>query len=290
MRCFRLCLALIALFSAGCGTERDDPPPAPASRSTAEANAEGRRKPAESAAPPPSVESPSPNGEENPAAEPPRRDVIIESVEAGNPLVVRGLARTFENSVALRVRDAERNLIAEAFTTSRGEMGNFNPWDAEIWITRDPGPRLRVEAFEFSARDGSIQSLVSETVAWKVEPIRAALMFPRGDCTDIAPFERELPKSIAMARLLVEALLAGPTPAEKVKGASSPFPRGSDVTGVSIRGGVVTVDFNQRLQNVGGACAAQAIRASVTRTLMALPTVERVVIRAGGSEKLALQP
>ena len=84
-----------------------------------------------------------------------------------------------------------------------------------------------------------------------------------------------------MARLLVEALMTHPR---------TPFPRGSDVEGINIEGGVLTVNFNERLQNVGGSCAAQAIRASVERTLAQLPTVDRVVITAGGSEKLALQP
>jgi hypothetical protein len=57
-----------------------------------------------------------------------------------------------------------------------------------------------------------------------------------------------------------------------------------------LRYGTLTFDFIERLQNVGGSCAAQAIRESVTQTLQRLPTVLRVVITAGGSEKLALQP
>jgi hypothetical protein len=59
---------------------------------------------------------------------------------------------------------------------------------------------------------------------------------------------------------------------------------------VILRNGTLTVDFNHRLQNVGGACAATAIRESVTRTMKALPSVQRVIITAAGSEKLALQP
>ncbi|MGZ8851164.1 MAG: GerMN domain-containing protein [Thermoanaerobaculia bacterium] len=53
---------------------------------------------------------------------------------------------------------------------------------------------------------------------------------------------------------------------------------------------MLTVDFNERLQNVGGSCTVTAIRESVTKTLQRLPTVKKVVITAGGSEKLALQP
>jgi hypothetical protein len=71
---------------------------------------------------------------------------------------------------------------------------------------------------------------------------------------------------------------------------ASPFPKGSAIASVKMSGSTVTVDFNERLQNVGGSCAAQAIRASVEKTLLQLPSVKRVVITAGGSERLALQP
>lgn len=218
------------------------------------------------------------------------REIYIDSVTAENPLVVKGRARTFENNVVLRVRDARGEILVEDFTTSAGEMGHHNPFEAQLWITRDPGGRVTVDAFEYSAKDGSVRSLVSRETAYNVDLVSGRLTFPTSDCTKLATFERKVPKSVAMARLLVEALLAGPTPAERTAGATSPFPKGSDVRSVILRNGEVTVDFNERLQNVGGACAASAIRESVTRTLRELPTVRSVVITAGGSRELALQP
>jgi hypothetical protein len=121
--------------------------------------------------------------------------------------------------------------------------------------------------------------------------MQVTLEFPVGnDCIETRPFTRVVPESPAVARVLVEALIAGPVPAERAAGAASPFPPGSGVNSVVLRGGVLTVDFNERLRNVGGSCAATAIRRSVTRTLERLPAVKRVVITAVGSEKLALQP
>jgi len=121
--------------------------------------------------------------------------------------------------------------------------------------------------------------------------MQVTLEFPVGnDCIETRPFTRIVPQSPAVARLLVEALIAGAVPAERAAGAVSPFPEGSGVNSVVLRGGVLTVDFNERLRNVGGSCAAIAIRQSVTRTLERLPAVQRVVITAAGSEKLALQP
>lgn len=219
------------------------------------------------------------------------QEIYIDSVVPANPLVIYGRARTFENTVQLRVRDAQGNILAGEHVTSVGEMGNHNPYTAQLWIARDPGPRLTVEAFEYSAEDGAVRSLTTRNVAYNVEPARLTLDLPVGnDCVATRAFTRTVPKTVAVARLLVEALVAGPDATEKAAGAVAPFPRGSDVNSVALRDGVLTVDFNEQLQNVGGACAATAIRQSVTRTLGRLPAVKRVIISAGGSEKLALQP
>ena len=218
-------------------------------------------------------------------------EIYIDSVVPANPLVVSGRARTFENTVQVRARDADGNIIAAEHVTSVGEMGHHNPYTAQLWVARDPGPRLKVEAFEYSAADGTVRSLTSRVVPYDVARTRMTLDLPVGnDCVETRAFTRLVPKSVGVARLLVEALIAGPDAAEKAAGAVSPFPQGSDVNSVVLRDGVLTVDFNERLQNVGGSCAASAIRQSITRTLARLPTVKRVVISASGSEKLALQP
>lgn len=218
------------------------------------------------------------------------REIYIDRVELGNPLVVSGRARTFENNVVIRARAADGSLITETFTTSAGEMGNHNPYRAEVWLTRDPGDRVTVEALEYSAKDGSERSLVSVERPFDLETIDATLHFPDQTCTRTAAHQRRLPRTVAMARLLLEALIAGPTEEERARGAAAPFPRGSRVESVNLRDGTLTVDFNDRLRNVGGSCRAQMIRAAVTETLRKLPTVDRVVITAAGSEALALQP
>ena len=215
-----------------------------------------------------------------PSAPAPVPEITIESVSNANPLVVSGRARTFENAVSIRVRDARGDLIAETHTTSTGEMGQHNPYEAQLWITRDPGPRITVEAFEYSAKDGSIRSLAKKSVDFTVPLIEMKLVVPKTDCTEFTAVTRRLPKATAAARLAVEALIAN-VPA---------FPKGSAVNSVNLRNGVLTVDFNERLQNVGGSCAATAIRRSVEETLRQFPNVREVVITAGGSRELALQP
>ena len=218
------------------------------------------------------------------------QEIYIDSVTSANPLVVYGRARTFENTVQVRVRDAGDSVVSEVFETSIGEMGNHNPFVARVWLTREAGPYVTVEAFEYSAKDGSVRSLTSRRAPVPPARMRVQLLFTTDDCVRTAPFPREVPRAVAVARVLVEALVAGPTPDEKSAGATAPFPVGSRVNSVVLRGGVLTVDFNERLQNVGGSCAAQAIRASVTQTLQRLPGVQSVLITAAGSRALALQP
>jgi hypothetical protein len=219
------------------------------------------------------------------------QEIYIDSVLPTNPVVVFGRARTFENTVQVRVRNAAGDVIGQKFTTSTGEMGHHNPFSVQLWIVRDPGSSLTVEAFEYSAKDGSERSLTSMKVPYDAAAMQVTLMLPVGDdCKSTRAFTRPVPKTRALARLLVEALVAGADSAEKAAGAVAPFPRGSGVNSVVLRDGTLTVDFNERLQNVGGSCAATAIRQSVTRTLQQLRAVKRVVITAGGSEKLALQP
>ncbi len=235
---------------------------------------------------PPAV---SPAAAPTPAADTVAREIYINSVAAGNPLVVSGRARTFENTVQVRARDARGAELTEIFTTSSGEMGHHNPFSASVWLTRDPGAHVTIEAFEYSARDGSVRSLTSKRVPVS-ERTRITVAFATSDCAITKEFTRDVPATVAVARLLVEVLVAGPTSDEKSAGASSVFPPGARVRSVALRNGQLTVDFNERLQNVGGACAAQAIRTSVTRTLERLPTVTSVVISAMGNTAQALQP
>lgn len=225
-----------------------------------------------------------------PKAQPQQNDITIDLLVTANPVIVLGHARTFENALTVRALAADKSLLAEQHVVSTGEMGNSNPYRAELWLTRVPGAELNLEALAFSPKDGSVQSSAKRTARWDIPSTSIALVFPTQDCTKFDIFQREVPKAAAIARLMVEALVAGPTAEEKARGATGPIPAGSAVRSVILRNGVLTVDFNERLQNVGGSCPATAIRESVTRTLQRLPTVKKVVITAAGNERLALQP
>lgn len=235
-------------------------------------------------------------GVTGPAA--PQSNVILERPSGAidtNPFVVAGKARTFENHVGIRVADASGTTIQTGFATATGELGSFNPFETEIFLTSDPGGRVTVTIFEESAKDGSIRSRDDATVPVTASMRTLPLHFPNmkrsgDDCTRTYPVERRLPASRSLARLAVEALVDGPTAAEAAAGASNPFPEGSAVRSVILRDGVITVDFNERLSNVGGSCRAQAIRAMVEGTLRGLDGIRSVRITAMGEEGTALQP
>jgi hypothetical protein len=224
-----------------------------------------------------------------PSPAPKEKNIFIDGVEVANPVVVTGRARTFENNVVLRLRDARGALITETFTTATGEMGQHSPYRGTLWVTRDPGARVTVEALEYSAKDGSPQSLVSAERPYAVELVERQLYFSDDACTAVKAYVRRIPKTVSAARVVVEALIAGPTAAERAQGAFGPFPEGSRVESVNLRGDTITVDFNERLQSVGGSCRSEMIRETVTKSLQSLG-IRKVVLKAGGSEELALQP
>lgn len=94
------------------------------------------------------------------------REVYVDSVRVGDSVLVFGRARTFENTVQVRVRDDSGRVVADTFTTSVGEMGHHNPYVATIRLSGFTGSRLRVEAFEYSANDGSVRSLVDTLIPY----------------------------------------------------------------------------------------------------------------------------
>ncbi|HUP64108.1 MAG TPA: Gmad2 immunoglobulin-like domain-containing protein [Thermoanaerobaculia bacterium] len=289
----QLLLSAITLFLlclSGCSRPSDSPDATTPSVSTAGTGAAGK-----ASTPPPSSVTPddlAPDPTDSPLA-----NVILDVPSEGvavrsNPIRVAGRARTFENHVGIRIESASGDVIERAFATATGELGSFNPFEAEVLITRDPGNRIRIVIFEESAKDGSIRSSDSAVVSFLVPTRDVRLFFPTSgtDCTRVQPFVRTIPSSISAARLTAEALLDGPTATEAARGAHAPFPPGSGIRSVNLRGGVLTIDFNERLSNVGGSCRAQAIRASVEATLKAIDGVDRVVITAMGNEDQALQP
>lgn len=76
-----------------------------------------------------------------------------DSVKSG--FVVKGNARTFENTVTIRLSDSVGNVLIETFTTANApDIGQFGPFEKAInFTTEDTEGKL--EVFQYSAKDGS---------------------------------------------------------------------------------------------------------------------------------------
>ncbi len=67
------------------------------------------------------------------------------------------------------------------------------------------------------------------------------------------PVVRSVPLTPAIVGAAVSGLLAGPTPAEAAAGAGSAVPAGTQLLGISLHGGVATVDLTSEFEGDGAA-------------------------------------
>lgn len=114
---------------------------------------------------------------------------------------------------------------------------------------------------------------------------------PYFDCSRTIAVERQVPKSQAVARAAIEALLRGATEQEIKQGFVSNINSGVRVQSLTIENGTARVDFDEQLEfQVGGSCRVAAIRAQIRETLKQFPTVDEVIISINSRTEDILQP
>ena len=96
---------------------------------------------------------------------------------------------------------------------------------------------------------------------------------------------REIPGTKGVATAAVNALLAGPTDAEAGRSISTAVPTGSQLLGLSIDGGVATVDLSEEFESGGGSSSVLTRLGQLVYTLTQFPTVRSVVIQIEGETK-----
>ena len=94
---------------------------------------------------------------------------------------------------------------------------------------------------------------------------------------------RTLPSSKAIATAAVTALLAGPTGAETERSITSAVPVGSQVLGLTIDGGVATINLSSEFASGGDSASVQARLGQVVYTLTQFPTVKSVLFQIEGT-------
>jgi len=99
----------------------------------------------------------------------------------------------------------------------------------------------------------------------------------------LVPVLREVPKSTAVAKAAMTALLAGPTRLESGdRQISTAIPDGTTLLGVSAKNGVATVDLSTEYDSGSGSASMQYRLAQVVYTLTQFATIKSVVFQIDG--------
>lgn len=86
------------------------------------------------------------------------KNIEVNSLKANQslkpPIVIKGKARVFENSVSYRLKDASGNITTEGNVMANApDIGSFG--DFEITISTVLKGKMTIEVLSFSAKDGS---------------------------------------------------------------------------------------------------------------------------------------
>lgn len=113
--------------------------------------------------------------------------------------------------------------------------------------------------------------------------VKVYLLRPIGGAQPVhAPFvataRRAVPQTKAVATAAMTALLAGPTARDRAIGMSTDIPTGTTLHGVTIAGGVATVDLSSAFGAAGTKGAMTARLAQVVYTLTQFPAVAKGVL------------
>ena len=109
---------------------------------------------------------------------------------------------------------------------------------------------------------------------------RLAIYLVRGE--HVAPVRRAVPRTSAVARAALTALLHGPTAAERRAGYGSAIPTGTRLRGISTAHDTATIDLDRRFETGGGSLSMLLRVAQVVYCATQFESVHNVVFRLNG--------
>ena len=226
----------------------------------------------------------------------------LENTEIGLPIEITGVARVFENNLNVRVKDKEGNVLGENNVMAASpDMGKFGEFKFKLNYAEPKTDEGYVEAFDYSAKDGTVENLDSVAVRFgtiDAQIIKAFYSSTKKDpagryCSRTYAVDRRIPKTDAPARAALEEMLLGPTNSESRDGYFSSMalsPR-IEIQKLVIENGTAKVDFNNALNmQGGGSCKMLAIRSQIESTLKQFATIKKVEISVDGNVDEVLQP
>lgn len=278
-RTFGLAATMLVFALAGAGCMQQPPPPVPTETTT------------------PTPESPS--GTASAPALTITISVPAANAPVGNPIIASGKGIAFENTIQLRVRDANDQVLGESFATAYApEYDAPGPWRVAVAYRAPTTATGFFEAYESSAKDGSELHLVRVPVTFAKDtiPLQVALVdVVEGDpgkgpeCPmRIAQETYRIPRTKAVARAAVEALLAAPPPIPPTNPElfSALALTYADLRGITIANGTATVDLSlgvlEKTSGFDGECRARQAAAQLRATLTQFPTIRTVRVLVDG--------
>lgn len=234
------------------------------------------------------------------------KNVIVaspaEGQTLGNPFVILGRARAFENVANWRVRDDRNTILASGyFMTNASDMGKYGAFRIRAFFTALPQTATgRVEVFTLSPRDGSEQDMVSTPVRFEEKRTVLKVFYSNvvkdpnmNRCDEVYSVTRRVVLTQNPAEAALLELLKQPTTQERVDGS-----RTSIIPGVTLRSlsvdanGLAIADFSRELVfGLAGSCNVGALQAQIRQTLLQFPSIKDVKIYVEGQDaEVQIQP
>jgi hypothetical protein len=241
--------------------------------------------------------------------------ITVESPDAGaaisSPVRVTGQALAFEGTVLVEVReDGRTEAIGKGFVTGGG--GEKLPFSGEITFDKPTSPYGAVVFFTESAENGEVWEAGAVRVAFRstgaesaacgsyrathpptsADRMEVKVFFncDAGGAGDVSAFPvyRSVPRTSAVLRASVEALLAGPTEKERDASISSWFSKATAgmLRSATITKGHAVLDFGDLrpvIPNASASAGSALLLSQLDATVFQFPSVTSAEYRIGGS-------
>lgn len=95
-------------------------------------------------------------------------DSPLSGEEVSSPMLVSGKARVFENTINIRVKNTQGNVLIEELATAHAsDAGQFGDFSVNIEFSFGSTKEGTLEVYSISAKDGSEQDLVSIPITFQ---------------------------------------------------------------------------------------------------------------------------
>jgi germination protein M len=171
-----------------------------------------------------------------------------------------------------------------------GDAGPIKPSAGAEAAAADAEAALTSTTAEVTATSGAVSVTSTAGADPEMTAVKVYFFLGGGDSTAtgpgpfLVPVYRAIPETEAVATAGMELLIAGPTADERdsMPGLSSTVPSDTMLLGITIEGGLATVNLSREFESGGGSFSVMGRLAQVVYTLTQFPTVDRVGFELDG--------